>query len=277
VLIDVLPSFLERTLARYRTELIAPPGELPAPSLKLDVFVLRDREQWASLTRRVMGGDAPPFESIPRGGFSSGGRSLLWNIGLRDTLALAAHEGWHQYTQRTFRDALPLWLDEGLATYFEGLRLDPLADRVIAAGPWANVERFSALRAASDRSLLLPLSRLVDVSPEELLTMPQDRALAYYAQVWALTLFLAQTHRAQLSSILNDASRGSLAARVTQGATPDEVRRWRDRRTGAGVARACLASNLDEMGVRYASFIADMLAPGAMERVARGESPLSRE
>ena len=45
------------------------------------------------------------------------GVAVLYNIGTRDTFAIAAHEGWHQFSGRHFKYRLPSWLDEGVALF----------------------------------------------------------------------------------------------------------------------------------------------------------------
>jgi hypothetical protein len=69
-----------------------------------------------------MGSDAEVYLKIQRGGFAASGRAILYDIGPRDTFAIAAHEGWHQYTQKSFRAPLTVSFEEGLATYMEGFR-----------------------------------------------------------------------------------------------------------------------------------------------------------
>src|SRR4051812_46800668 len=121
-LLAQMPGFLERALDTYTAAF----GPLPRPPLPLDTFLMADRAQWADLSRQVMGREAAALLKIERGGFASGGRALLWALGPRDTFAIAAHEGWHQFTQRTFADQLPAWLEEGIAVAMEGLGTDPL-------------------------------------------------------------------------------------------------------------------------------------------------------
>jgi len=209
-LLERAPLFLESALAHYRTALAA----LPEPPLKLDTFLMGNRDQWATLTRQVMGEDAETYLLIQRGGFSSGGRALLWTIGRHDTLSIAAHEGWHQYTQRTFRQWLPTWMEEGVATYMEGFLSDPIDPlRPVFAG-WANVERFDQLRAAAARGGLMPLEELIDANPQQLIALSTDDTLTYYAQVWALTHFLREAeggvYRRGLELMLLDAAQGRL-------------------------------------------------------------------
>jgi len=110
------PVFVETALQHYRTIIV----DLPAPDRRLDSFVFADRPQWIAFTEQLMGDRAAQYEQIRRGGYSTGGRAVFWDIGLFDTMAIAAHEGWHQYTQRTFKDSLPVWMEEGLGTFMAG-------------------------------------------------------------------------------------------------------------------------------------------------------------
>ena len=53
---------------------------------------------------------ASSFEGLGRGGFTTNGIAVLYDIDgygwHHDTLALGAHEGWHQYVQTTFKDLM---------------------------------------------------------------------------------------------------------------------------------------------------------------------------
>ena len=257
-----LPVFLEAALARYRTA-ITP---LPPPPLKLDSFLMSTREQGAALTRQVMGPQAPAYLLIQRGGFSSGGRALLWSIGAHDTLSIAAHEGWHQYTQRTFRGALPVWVEEGLATYMEGFLPDPAGPLRPVFSGWANVERFDQLRAAAQRGSLLSLEQLVRADPQSLIERSTDTTLTYYAQVWALAHFLIESDNARmrpgLQVMLEDAANGRLRRdRAAGPAAALWTQYWPE-----GLARASL---------EYGAFIERIVSQGSRERILAGRSPIA--
>jgi hypothetical protein len=215
-----MPEFLERCLDRYTSELAI----LPRPPFKLDTFLMQSRDEWERLTRQVMGEQAPPYLRIQRGGFASGGRALLWSIGRRATFAITAHEGWHQYTQRTFREQLPAWAEEGIAVYMEGFTPDDPDPARPRPSPWANLERFDRLRAAAAAHELIPLAELLAVTPDALLAAPPQHALTCYAQLWALLLHLREDPRtaAALSRLLQDAAAGRTARAValSQGKLP---------------------------------------------------------
>jgi hypothetical protein len=207
-----MPEFLERCLDRYTSELAV----LPRPSMRLDTFLMRDRDQWELLTKQAMGADAGPFLRIQRGGFASGGRALLWSIGRRDTFAITAHEGWHQYTQRAFREALPAWAEEGVAVYMEGFTADARDPARPVPSPWANLERFDRLRAAESAGRSLGVQALADLSPASLVSGGAERALDSYAQLWALLLYVRADdgRAAALNGLLSDAANGRMARRA---------------------------------------------------------------
>ncbi|RMH27178.1 MAG: DUF1570 domain-containing protein [Planctomycetota bacterium] len=271
VLMGRLPGFLESALAHYRTA-ITP---LPAPAMRMDTYLLDTRPQWAAVTRRLMGPRAERFLQIQRGGFATGGVGVFYDIGPFDTLAVAAHEGWHQYTQRTFAQGLPIWLEEGLAAYMEGHRWD--GDRPIFL-PWSNLERFDRLRAAHAAGELLPLSRLVETAPQEAGAGSGDALVTYYAQVWALAHYLAEgeggAHRSALNAILHDAAGGALARAVLVRLGPAEGGRALRTGRGDGVLRAYLGRSAADLDASYARFIDAVVAPGSRGWVVQGRSPL---
>lgn len=274
VLLDTLPEFLEEALDHYTTALAI----LPRPAMRLDTFLMATRPQWQALTLQVMGAaNAGTYLRIERGGFSAGGRALLWSIGPRDTLAIAAHEGWHQYTQRTFRHWLPAWLEEGIAAYMEGFVADPRDPRRPIFAPWANVERFDQLRAAAARNALMPLDELVRVSPQDLIKTSTEQTLTYYAQVWALVHFLrdadAGRHRATLTVLLNDAALGRLEAALEPVYGSAAAHRIVLLRGGPAVFTTYFDADLPAAGAAYDEFVSRITA-GSRDAILAGRSPL---
>jgi len=217
--VEHLPLFFESALVHYTTHL----GDLPRPAERMDTYLFQDRRQWAAKTREILPHQSNVFETLGRGGFATQGTAVLYYIDWsrsrshRDTFSIAAHECWHQYTQRTFRDSLPIWLEEGVATYMESFRVSE--DGQSEFMPWRNGERWRALRRAVADDRLIPLSELLRRSPQSFLETGKNRLLVYYAQVWALTRFLAEgedgTYRAALEEVLHDAATGKLSRRLT--------------------------------------------------------------
>jgi hypothetical protein len=217
--VDHLPLFFEAALAHYTTYL----GKLPRPKERMDTYLFQDRRQWAAKTRELLPHQSNVFETLGRGGFATQGTAVLYYIDWpssrshRDTYSIAAHECWHQYTQRTFRNPLPIWLEEGVATYMESFRVS--SDGQPQFMPWRNGERWRALRRAAQDDRLIPLSELLRRSPQSFLETGKNRLLVYYAQVWALTRFLVEgedgKYREGLEEVLYDAATGKLAGRLT--------------------------------------------------------------
>jgi hypothetical protein len=273
-LVERLPGFLEACMAQY-TGALTP---LPRPVSPIETYVLANRPQWTRLTQRVMGSQADVYLKIQRGGFSANGRALLYDIGPRDTFAIAAHEGWHQFTQTTFRTPLPTSLEEGLATYMEGFRWDPREPGLPIFLPWSNVERFDQLRDAARAGRLMPLPELLRSSPQDLIGEDSEAALTYYAQVWALIHFLregqAGRHREGLGALLRDAASGELLGRVRREAGMRAASAYATRRQGVDLLKIYLGESSESLDVAYREFVGSITRVGAKARVVQGRSPI---
>lgn len=268
-----LPVFLEASLDHATRAL----GPLPRPEGVMDTYVMGTRAQWELLTRQLMGAQAHVYLRIPRGGFAAGGRSVLYDIGPHDTLAIAAHEGWHQYTQTVFRQTMPIWLEEGIAAYMEGYQWMPGGAAPVFL-PWANVERFDQLRAAAAEGRLMSLAHLLDARPQTLLHSSSEDTLTYYAQVWALVHFLREgeggAHGGALSELVQDAAGGRLYRRVAARFGREHAVTAARSLTGPLVFRAYFGDDVEAAGERYAAFVREVVRPGSRDRIVAGRSPL---
>lgn len=277
LLLDRLPRFLELSLAAYTTSL----GDLPEPDAPLDTFVLRSRHEWESLTRSITGPQAEIYLRIPRGGYAVRGKGVYYDIGPRDTLSIAGHEGWHQYTQAAFAHPLPLWLEEGIGAYFEGFRWHPDDRTLPVFMPWSNPERFDVLRDAVARDELVPLETLLVSRPQDLLRAGNNDALVYYAQVWALAHFLHEgagaKYRESLARLLLDAAEGNLLTRLEARLGDRAARITLGRRIGDGVFRVYFNDDLDEAAEEYARFVRASVLPGTRQHMTQGRSPITRD
>lgn len=265
------PAYLEHALAHYRSAL----GPLPLPTVRLDTYLLDNRTHWAALTRQLMGEQAETLLKIPRGGYASRGVGVFFDIGLYDTLAIAAHEGWHQYTQRAFRESLPVWLEEGVASYMEGHRWNGVTPHFL---PWANIERFDQLRRAHNTGSLMPLSQLLGSRPQDYLGDDGERILTYYAQLWALTHFLAEGESGRyapaLRALLADAAGGRLRQEVA-ARLGDREAGMLATRIGPALFLAYFNIDLPVAERQYAAFLDAIVRTGSRDAVAQGRSPLA--
>lgn len=270
VLVERLTSFTEHALAHYRSAIIT----LPEPPQRLDTYLMDNRAQYEAITRRLLPDQADTILQIMRGGYATRGVGVYFDIGLYDTLAIAAHEGWHQYIQRTFANPLPVYLDEGLATFMEGHSwiVGPRVTTPVFR-PWGNTERFDQLRDAVVNGRIVPLQVLVNSRPQELIRTVGSGTLDYYAQVWALAHFLnSPEHRASLGLVLREASTGRMRSRLAGAYGQPEALTVLARRIGPEVLELYFG-DLDELDRQYQQFMIDLAAVGSRDAIAAGRSP----
>lgn len=278
-----LPEFTECALAHYTSAL----GSLPAPSHLLETYIFGSRDEWAAFTVERLGKDAQAYLGLGRGGYTSKTTAILYDIGPSDTLTILAHEGWHQYSQAVFQEELPVWLEEGISTYMEGFRVSlngaPLFE------PWRNFERFGQLRDSLRGNGIIGLEQLLNGTPQQFLAEGRERLLAYYAQVWVLTHFLAEgcegRHRAGLEKMLQDAASGTIGATLESAAAsaPDRrnVQRALDRGgvralPSALIVRAYFSTDIRALATDYDLFLRAVCERGAGDRIWRGVSPIRK-
>lgn len=272
-----LPAYMEACLSAYASAL----GPVPMPGEPMDFYIFASRAPWEQWTRRTLGDDADLYLGLGRGGFTTDGTSVLYDLGRVDTLTIAAHEGWHQFSQRSLRTPLPTWMEEGLSCWMEGTRLTregaPSPFR-----PWRNFERWNELRTAVREDRVIPLAELLESSPQQCLERGTDDLLTYYAQTWALIHFLHDgrqgRYRDALRQLVGDAASGALAGRLagSQVITDPAVRRRAARsRLGRLVVLEYFDPDFDAFAASYHAFLEEVTRRGAGDRIFRGESPLT--
>lgn len=275
VLIGRLPTFMEQALMTYTTSM----GSLPRPPVPLDTYLMANRPQWTRLTQSLMGAQAEMYLKIQRGGFTAQGRAVLYDIGTHDTFSLIAHEGWHQYTQRTFRQPLPTWLEEGIAAFMEGYRWDPASPEFPNFRGWANIERFDQLRKASQSNQLVGLDQLLLQAPQELISQAGDGALTFYAQAWVAVHFLREgeggKYRASFERLLQDAAAGAIADRLSSELGPAAGHTYLVRRRGPELFQVYFNKDLAAAAKEYEAFCRRVVSVGAKEKIVAGRSPVT--
>jgi hypothetical protein len=243
--------------------------------------VFHERAEWLEYTKIRLPEEFDTYSRLGRGGYTTQSEAVLYYIGRRSTLAITAHEGWHQYTQATFKHQLPLWLEEGIATYMEGFALGGQGGNTPRFMPWRNQDRYYELRLAVYRDRLIPLIELLARSPQDFLREGSNGLLRYYAQSWALVHFLMEgeggRYRAGLEDVLSDAAHGRLYGRLAASdAIPGPGRRSSvlRSRTGPAVALEYFSDDFDEFEAQYEAFVRDIASRGNRRRIERGQSPV---
>ncbi len=255
--VNRLPLFYERALQQYHTAL----ADLPLPDKPMDSYLFQSRRQWKLKTNEVLPQRAGMFMNLGRGGFTTRGISVLYYIDYRgysrDTLAIAAHEGWHQFTQTTFRHPLPVWLEEGIASYMEGYFMTDEGKPIF--DPSANRERRNELRSARRENRLIPLMDLLKNTPQDFLRSGRDELLTYYAQVWALVRYLAEgesgAYASDLAEVLTDASQGRLAGRMFAARNDASKGARGNDKTGPAVISEYITPDLEAFQSGYERFV----------------------
>lgn len=218
-----LPGFMETAFRGY-AGMVRPSRETAQPMV---VYLFGTRDEWASFTRVTFPAQAHTYLHLHAGGYTdqASGMAVAHDLGRDRTLALLAHEGFHQYVARHLERPLPPWLNEGLACQFEAFKLvggEPVFT------PKQNYLRRNSLRSAlSQKDAFIPLPDLLGMHAGEAVVETGQVVRSYYAQVWALILFLQQggdgQYARQFAALLADAGTDRLDAAVGayRATTPD--------------------------------------------------------
>lgn len=254
---ESLGVFMETAFGCY-AEVLPPQRE---PERRLPIYLFEIREQWAAFTRAFVPERAHTYLHIQDGGYldQSTATAVTFDIGRDRTLALLAHEGWHQYWAGHFTSTLPAWLNEGLATQFEAFVLSDGRPRFT---PRDNYLRKNNLREAlaNDGAGLIPIPRLLSMDAGHAVRETGQVARSYYAQVWSLLLFLrdpASGYADGVARLLSDSTGAQLARsiRAYRAATPGS-----DALSDGEVAFAqYIEEDMDKFVRRYREFAARLV------------------
>lgn len=208
-----MPRFLEDAYQQYADTL--PPRS--GSTTRMTTYVFGSRSEWARFTGRRFPERYEVYARIQTGGFTEGETSLSFYANRSALLATLAHEGWHQYLAATIDQPIPAWLNEGLACYHEALEWIGESPKFT---PQRNTFRMNALREAVQRNRLIPLRELLAVDAGWALSHDhREVAQTYYAQVWALMVFLRDGDDASrakaFEKMLAEIAAGSFSARVS--------------------------------------------------------------
>jgi hypothetical protein len=105
---------------------------------------------------------------------------LIWNLpDLESMMRTVRHEGFHQYFDRLASET-PVWLNEGLAEYYEGSKL--------VKGAWSDGEIQPQHLETLAKKGLVPLKEFLRIRPA--VFYGEETARASYAEAWAFVHFL---------------------------------------------------------------------------------------
>lgn len=245
-LVHALPQVMEGALDQYRK--LAPTA--PATERPLQCYVFGRRSEWEAFTRRQTGAVANVYLRITRGGYAVGDRFVAYDLGDDATVAVAAHEGWHQFSARHFKSRLPPFLEEGLACTFENLDWYGLLPR------WNtryNQKRVMGLRRALERRQWFDLEELIELHAGQIVNRPSERIEAFYAQSWAFARFLLEgdgsAYRPAFDRLIHDAVDGKIQSAAGRVDTSD----WSPSMSRP-ILEFYLGMPLDQIDRRYREF-----------------------
>ena len=202
-----LGQLMEGSYGAYQT--LAP--DVPATPWPLECYMFDTRNQWAEFTREHTGQDVNIYLQINRGAYTLRDFYVAYYIGPTSTYSVAAHEGWHQFVYRHFKGRLPPFLEEGLATMFEGVRFSNGLPQFNLS---INQTRAISLRRAMDNGSLWSLDEVIGMNAGQVVGRPGEKVDSWYAQAWALGRFLWDAdnakYRPALRKILADTANGTV-------------------------------------------------------------------
>ncbi|QDU32987.1 hypothetical protein KS4_10260 [Poriferisphaera corsica] len=108
---------------------------------------------------------------------------------MRDVKAVLQHEGFHQFTWNYIGNNLPVWMNEGLAQYFEDA---VITDGTLRTG-LADINRTKLVKLMVRSNHFLPFPAIMDMSHDDwskILSSDPDQASRLYAQAWSMVYFL---------------------------------------------------------------------------------------
>lgn len=207
----------------YQQYLKMVPG-LKVSDRPMDCFVFANRSEWNRFTLTNAGPAAETYMKIARGGYALRDAYVAYYLGNLSTYSVAAHEGWHQFCARNFKGRVPPFLEEGIATMFEGVSME---------GPhglpqWnfaVNLNRAVKLREAVQERQLWPLEQLVTLHAGMVVGEGYEKVDAFYAQNWAFARYMWEKHRPELRKMLTETAAGSVWDPAAGGMRPATV--WR--------------------------------------------------
>ncbi len=108
---------------------------------------------------------------------------------LTQVFAILQHEGFHQFAYRYFGPDLPIWVNEGLAQYFED---GVLVDQRLHLNS-SNAARVASVKAALHGGYCIDFDRIVQINPNDwgrTLNSSPETASLLYDQSWSMVHFL---------------------------------------------------------------------------------------
>jgi len=227
------------------------------PEGKMKVYVFANRGQWEAYTQVAMGPRAKDYLRIRDGGYSANETSVLYYLRRYPTLAVLAHELFHQYLDCAGDEPVPAWLNEGMACYYEAHEWNGTKP---VFTPKNNTFRRETLGEAYQTEQLYPLTEILATHAGEVSKGSSMKVGTYYAQVWALVLFLRDGAGGKYAEgfklLLAEMGTGALKTRVNAYAAASAGQRMS---FGEVVFRQYITEDFETFEAEFGQFVKDLL------------------
>lgn len=135
-----------------------------------------------------------------------------------DPFSTLFHEYVHLVNRSNFGgDALPLWLSEGIAEYFETLRVDANGNTVLGIPPNGHIRRL--------QKTMLPPAEFFSMDAKSLGAKTDEARAAFYAQSWAAVHFIFHSGKdmqvGPMDRLAEIASKGNIRGKDLLGLFPN--------------------------------------------------------
>lgn len=260
-LISWLPQTMETAFRFYET--LAPPSR--TPDEPMPVYLFAQRDEFEDFTRRTFGPRAEILTKVRNGGFMENGVTVIEYVSHAATFPVMTHEGFHQYLHQYATPDIPAWLNEGLAVLCEGQIWGN--DGLRGFDKWHDPTRRNQLAEALVTEKLIDLPELLRMNAGNVVGGPQRQIRTYYAQVWALILFLEDgeggKYAADFQRLLGALGKQNLEMHARAAHISSGSRRFS---FGRDLFRAFFGDDLKQIDQEYVTF---------MRRRILGEKPMA--
>ncbi len=155
----------------------------------MPLYLFKDRETYLAFMEKVgidANGSGGMFFVMPD---NQGLATWTGGRGRREVYEVLQHEGFHQFAYDYIGPALPVWINEGIAQYYE--------DAIIVGNRMqmglANARRIDLIKRTIEAGGTIPVQQLTTMDGETwaaALRGDSERASLQYAQSWSIVYFL---------------------------------------------------------------------------------------
>ncbi len=247
--LDALRLTADAAMAEYRK--LVP--DAPALRVPIEVRVFKTATAAKPYLDAILEPGDPEY-MITRGGFTIPHFGVVViNPAVDAARSNLAHEGFHAFAQNTFARRIPPFIEEGVASSFEGVQL--IDDQAILFNPKRHPKREAQLYLIARGDKWLPLDRMLDLNAADFLRDRPGDVESFYAHAWAFALYLDTVDCAGRSG--TSALRAMLADAATGKPLPEGV----NSRDAWAVVVHYAGKPRDEVEAGYRRFVAQVIAP----------------